>query len=38
VNDTAIQEFTEQESEAKQQVEEAQAKLEAFKEKLIKPE
>jgi hypothetical protein len=38
VNDPVIQEFTEQEATTKQQVEEAQAKLEVFKEELLRPE
>jgi hypothetical protein len=38
VNDTVIQEFTEQEAIAKQQVEAARAKLEAFEAELIRPE
>jgi hypothetical protein len=38
VNDTVIQEFTEQEAIAQQQVEAARAKLEAFEAELIRPE
>jgi hypothetical protein len=38
VNDTLIQEFTEQEAIALQQVEAARAKLEAFKAELLRPE
>jgi len=38
VNDTVIQEFTEQEFITKQQVEAAQAKLEAFEVELIRLE
>jgi hypothetical protein len=38
VNDTVIQEFTEQEVIAQQQVEAARAKLEAFEAELVRPE
>jgi hypothetical protein len=38
VNDTVIQEFTEQEATAKKQVKAARAKLEAIKAELIRPE
>jgi type II secretory pathway predicted ATPase ExeA len=38
VNDTVIQEFTEQEATTKKQVEAARAKLKAFEAKLIRPE
>jgi hypothetical protein len=38
LNDTVIQEFTEQEVVALQQVEAARAKLEVFKAELIRPE
>jgi hypothetical protein len=38
LNDIVIQEFTEQEAVALQQVEAARAKLEAFKVELIRPE
>jgi hypothetical protein len=38
VNDAVIQEFTEQEIVILQQVEVARAKLETFKEDLIRPE
>jgi hypothetical protein len=38
LNDTMIQEFTEQEATTKKQVEEARAKLKAFKAELLKPE
>ena len=38
VNDTVIQEFTEQEVVALQQVEAVRAKFEAFKVELIRPE
>jgi hypothetical protein len=38
LNDTVIQEFTEQKVVALQQVEAARAKLEVFKEELIRPE
>jgi hypothetical protein len=38
VNDAVIQEFTEQEAIAKQQVEATRAKLEAFEVELVRPE
>jgi hypothetical protein len=38
VNNALIQEFTEQEEIAKQQVEAARAKLEAFEAELVRPE
>jgi hypothetical protein len=38
INDALIQEFVEQEAIAQPQVEVAQAKLKAFKEKFIRPE
>jgi hypothetical protein len=38
LNDTVIQEFTEQEVVALQQVEAARAKLEAFEVELVRPE
>jgi hypothetical protein len=38
MNDTLIQEFTEQEATTKQQVEAARANLEAFKAELLRPE
>jgi hypothetical protein len=38
VNDTVILEFTQQEATMKQQVKAARAKIEAFKEKLHRPE
>jgi hypothetical protein len=38
VNDTLIQEFTEQEAVALQQIEAAQAKLEAFEAELLRLE
>jgi hypothetical protein len=38
VNDAVIQEFTEQEVVAQQQVEAARAKLEAFEAELVRPE
>jgi hypothetical protein len=38
LNDVVIQEFTKEEATTKQQVKETQAKLEAFKFELIRPE
>jgi hypothetical protein len=38
INDAVIQEFTEQEVVAQQQVQAARAKLEAFKSELVRPE